>query len=181
MSYTSPDLLDPSSVASVGSADAGSGGLGGGNAAAMGLDILGGLLKGMAAYQSGEYNAKVADNNAALALFGAGDSRLRGQLAAENLLMRGSQLASKEKTAYAGAGVDVSSGSAVTAQADTKGMSAFDAMLAENNAAREAWGYESRGQQFKEQARIDRFNGEKGLEGSILGGITQAASVALMA
>src|SRR5690242_8017981 len=107
MSYTAPDLgtpdLGPMATGDAGGditlSSASGGGTGAAGYASMGLDILGGILKGMAAYQAGMCNAKVAENNALISMYAAGDSRLRGQLAAETLRLRGSQTASKQTAA----------------------------------------------------------------------------------
>lgn len=146
--------------------------------AGMGFSILGGILKGIAQVQAGDFNAGIDRNNALVATYAAADARARGRFAAGQMLLRGDALASKQTAAYAGAGVAVSSGSAVDVGADTKGMSAFDALLEENRAAREAWGLETQASQFEEKAKLDQLRAKNQMGDSILGGITGAATAA---
>lgn len=170
--------IDPGEAPPLGELATPSGPASGYAVAGAGFSILGGLLKGMAAIQSGDANARVAERNAAFARAGAGDALLRGHIAAQYKLLRGSQMASKQTASYAGAGVDVTSGSVVETTSDTKGMSAFEALMAENDAARQAWGLGEVAKRYDREAELDRVNAQKQLGESILGGAAGAATIA---
>ncbi len=146
--------------------------------AGMGFSLLGGLLKGMAQIQAGGYNADLARQNAHLAELAAGDAVARGQFAASQALIRGSQLEGQQKAAYVGAGVSTSSGSAVDVMSDTKTASALDALMLTNNAAREAWGYKTQATQFREKATIDESTASNEAGADILGSAVGAAGYA---
>lgn len=146
------------------------------DAAAAGFSILGGLLKGMSAIQAGDYNATVDNNNAKLADVAAGDAIARGHLAAATALMRGAQLQGKQTTALAASGVQANTGSALDVLTNTGLMSKLDADKITNDAAREAWGYRTKGSQYRQQAALDEAQGHNAAGASILGGITGAAT-----
>ncbi len=169
----------PEAMPAVGKITPSSGAAGPLSLAAMGSAILGNILHGMAAVQAGDFNADIATRNATLSRMAAGDAIARGHIAAQVALLRGAQTASSQTAAYAGAGVSVKSGSAVQAKADTSGMSAFDALVAENDAARTAWGYTERGRQFQQEAAIERSRGLNQLGESILGGARTAGSYSI--
>lgn len=145
-------------------------------AAAEGFSILSGLLKGMSAIQSAGYNAATARGNATISDEAAGDAILRGQVAAQSALLRGGALAAKQKTAFAGSGVSVNSGSAVDVLSNTSLMSDLDAATITANASRDAWGYRTKADQFNQQANIDEAEGRNQLGSSILGGVVGAAT-----
>lgn len=144
--------------------------------ASMGFSILGGLLKGMSAIQAGGFNAQIDRDNARLADIAAGDAMARGHLAAATALLRGAQLGGRQKLAYAAAGVKADTGSALDVLTDTSLMSKLDADRISNDAAREAWGYQAKGAQFRQKAAIDESEGLNAAGQSILGGVMGAAT-----
>lgn len=145
--------------------------------AAAGFSILGGLLKGMAAYQSGQFNAGVSRQNARLADASATDAILRGQFAAVSSRLQAGRLAGQQKTALASSGVQVNSGSALDLLNDTSMMSDFDAKMVANRAAREAWGYKTQADQFRQRASMEEAGGKAALGESILGGVDQGVGI----
>jgi hypothetical protein len=149
--------------------------------AAMGFSILGGLLRGMAALQAGGANAETDRSNASLADRMAGDATLRGQTAAEYALLRGSQLASRQRAAYAGAGVAAGVGTAGDVEGDTHLNARIDADTLASNAALEAWGFETQATNLRRRADLEEAAGRRQLGESILGGIQGAAGYAAKA
>lgn len=144
--------------------------------ASMGFALLGGLLKGMASVQAGEFNADIDRKNARLADISAGDAIARGHLAASMALIRGAALAGKQKSAFAAAGVKANAGSGVDAQVDTSLLSHLDADRISNDATREAWGYQVKESEFRQKAALDESAALNAAGASILGGITGAAT-----
>lgn len=170
-----PILDEFSSPALAGVSSPGSGGQAFG-VASMGFSILGGILKGMSDIQAGNFNANIARRNAQIADMAGGDALLRGNAAAGNLLLRGDALKAKQTQAFAGAGVSVSSGSAMDVLSGTDTMSALDAQTIRNNSMREAWGYKNTATNFRQKAEIDEANGRSQAVGDILGGVTGSAT-----
>lgn len=142
----------------------------------MGARILGGLLTGMAQIQAGGYNATIARQNAVLADISAGDAIARGHLAAATALLKGASATGRQTTALVAGGVQANTGSALDVLSDTSLMSKLDADRISNDAAREAWGYRTKGQQFRQQAAMDEAQGLSAGGASILGGVIGAAT-----
>lgn len=87
-----------------------------------------------------------------------------------------SSLTAQQKTAYAQSGVDPTSGTAASVQADTAALGEKDAQQLAINAATEAWGYKVGKQQAVENAGLQsRSIDRKGIAGS-LGGLSKYAS-----
>src|SRR3954471_22079845 len=104
-----------------------------------GANLAGSFLKARAEKDAAEADAQTLEQNAQIADTAAGDALLRGQFISGRIKAQGSAIVSKQKATLAASGVDTQSGSAVDAQASTAGLSAMDALVASNNAAREAW------------------------------------------
>jgi hypothetical protein len=62
-------------------------------------------------------------------------------------------------------------------QADSEAAASLDALTAQNNAAREAWGYRTKASQFRRGAVLARMEGDNALKASILGGFAGAAQI----
>lgn len=145
-----------------------------------GLQVAGAVQKGIAAKQAAEANAALLEENARTADQAGGDAVLRGRLLEGRVRTEGEQVANKQKTAFAAAGVDVKSGSALDVLGDTGMLSELDAQVVRSNAFREAWGYKTQASQFRRRAGMERQAGDNALVGSILGGIAQGGQYASM-
>lgn len=102
--------------------------------AGAGTSAYGQLKAGSEAKKAADYNAKVAEAQAADALARGRDeeSRFRSELKG---------LIGSQRAGFAAQNIDVSTGSAVDVQADTAYLGELDALTIRSNAAREAWGY----------------------------------------
>jgi hypothetical protein len=141
----------------------------------IGLNMVGGFLKGRAEQQAAEANAQTAEQNAGFADQAAADAIARGGIREGQIKLAGSSFASRQKVALASSGVDVQAGSAVDAVANTAGLSALDALTARSNATREAWGFKVQASQYRRQAQVIRATGKAQAEGAILGGAVGSA------
>lgn len=119
-----------------------------------------------AAKRAGEAGAEVAasqadlaDYNATVADQQARDAIQRGAEQESNFRMGVRGMVGKQRASMAAANVDVSYGSAVDVQADTRYMGELDALTLRNNAAREAWGYRTQGEDLRRRAEIARREG----------------------
>lgn len=119
-----------------------------------------------------------ARTNQELAQKAAADAVDRGNIAAGRTRITGDQLVGKQTVAYANSGVDSSVGTAANVQADTQAMSELDARTHENNAAREAWGFNQQADAYGR--KIQRITDKQGVEtaltatrfaGAALGGV----------
>lgn len=130
--------------------------------AQMGVAIGAGNDQATAKLQDAEANQGLADKAAA-------DSMLQGNLQASQILQKGTQVAGAQKVGYVASGVDPSSGTALDAAGQTGYLSELDAKTAENNAAREAWGFKAQSAKFQRQiAEIPIENNER-IAGTVLG------------
>jgi hypothetical protein len=113
-----------------------------------------------------EYRSKVAASE-----LGELEAKQLGDYEAGQLRMLGSQMISKQRTAYANSGIDATSGTAASVMADTRLMTERDARQAENNAARRVRGYREQKRQAESEyrRRIDEETYKS--VGSIMGGI----------
>jgi hypothetical protein len=126
--------------------------------AAAGVQLVG---AGMQMYDNSVAETQRAENanyNRHLALDAAADSIARGSVA------------------FGASGVDGSVGTAAEAQGATRMMSELDAKTQENNAFREAWGFQTKAQQIRRQSQLDHqaYIGKQW--GTALGGIGSAAA-----
>jgi hypothetical protein len=106
------------------------------------LDVIGRLKAGEAAKEVNDFNAKVADAQAA-------DALVRGQQDEARFRAGVRVLIGSQRAGFAGQNVDVTQGSPVHVQADAAFLGELDAQTIKNNAAREAWGYKIEAQNYR--------------------------------
>lgn len=112
--------------------------------------------------------ANIAYRNQRISNQQAGDALARGNYAAGVQEIRGGQMAESAKLAYAGAGVDTSSGTASDAVNASQAMSNVDVQTVRNNATREAMGLKTQGDLYAEQAQLDLQRGAANNVGTLL-------------
>lgn len=91
-------------------------------------------------YQSGKFNADVANQNARQNEQAANDAINRGNAEAEKQRSRARQLAGSQAATMSASGLDLSSSGALDMFGDTAAMGELDALTLVNNASREAYG-----------------------------------------
>jgi hypothetical protein len=123
--------------------------------------------QGDAAVNADLQNASEAERQAT-------DAVARGHENALNAAEYGDEVLAAQRAAIGASGVDVNSGSAFQLQQDTRRAASFDALMAENNAAREAAGYTFQAKQYRRAAIDDRRAARTAATSTLLGG---AASV----
>jgi len=94
---------------------------------------------------------KAADDNAELAAAASADAIRRGEIEAGRIRLRGSQLESSMQAAYAAGGVDPTVGTPADTQGYVAAVTQLDAQTAENNAWREAFGYQKQKKGFERE------------------------------
>lgn len=126
--------------------------------------------------QEGQADRKQSEANIALANDAANDARRRGVEEAGAIRNAGGQLQQAQAFAYANSGVDTSVGTAANVIASTAAAAERDAVTAENNAMREAWGYKKHGIQFQQQAGLNASRRNREIAGTVLGTAGSIAS-----
>lgn len=146
--------------------------------------VLGARRAAGAAKAQGNYAGAVDDRDAQFADQQAADALDRGNTAALRAGGRSAQLAGAQRAGYAAQGLNVNTGSAADVQADSRALGALDALTIQNNARREAWGYQVQGADYRARGQLARMAGSneaaadnaKGISSLLTGG-SQLASV----
>lgn len=102
---------------------------------------IGDVARAINARNIARYEAGLAGINARLAALAAQSVLEQGRKEAQFVKIKGAGVKAQQRTAYAKAGVDVSSGTAATTQAATDFITESDAEAVRANAARSAFGY----------------------------------------
>ena len=122
---------------------------------AIGKKQEGKALKNQAAFQ-----ASVARNNAILSERAAQDAIVRGREAERERRVKTRQLIGRQRTALAGAGQVVDTGSALDITEETAAIGELDALTIRRNAEREALGFRTEGINFQSSALLADLRGE---------------------
>lgn len=139
------------------------------------LLVGGTLLSAYEKYQTGQAEAAQLEQQAKVREMQAADARLRGQSEAGLSRIQTSTLVQEQKLDFAAAGVDVSVGTPTDVYANTRQMGALEAAIIENNAAREAWGFQVGAQTSRAGADSARYAGTLGATATLVGGGASAA------
>lgn len=105
---------------------------------------------------AGDYEARMLGQNADLAEQQAGDAIARGTLAEQQVRSQTRGAVGSARVGSAAQGIDTTVGSAGDVAAQTKSAGEFDAMTTKLNAAREAWGFRTEAQNYRNQAVLRR-------------------------
>lgn len=118
--------------------------------------VIGGMFQSNAAAQAATYNSQVDKINASVARQDAVYAGAAGEAKTYTQGLKNREIAGAIKTNQAASGVDVNKGSAVDVQASQDAVGQLDAMTIRSNAAREAYGYETKAASFENQARLEQ-------------------------
>lgn len=140
--------------------------------ASVASSAIGTGLKAFGDYQAGQDAASTADQNAQLADMAAGDATARGEQGASDIRGTTDRIVGRQRTGYAAAGVDISSGSALDVMLGSRATSERDIATTRENAAKESWGYQQQATQFRRQAQGARQGSLFNLGGQLVAGTT---------
>lgn len=112
------------------------------------------IAKMKADQEEADYEEQVADKNRTIAQGAQSNAYAQGQQQQMASRLKYGNLKGEQAAAYGASGVSVNSGSALKTLGDTQAMSDYDAKVIANNAAREAWGYKQKQEQFAEEAKM---------------------------
>ena len=149
-------------------------------ATAIAVSATASVVGGIGSYQAGQFNQKVAENNAVMAKRHAEDTLRRGALAEAEQRKRTDALKGTQKAAAAANNVVVGSGSSLDILEATAEMGELDALTIRTNAEREAAGLRFDAQNYQAQGKFSALQGKYGLAegvlkagGSVLGGVSK--------
>jgi hypothetical protein len=142
----------------------------------MGFMLLGGYMGYKGNKQSGKMAEQMGQYNAAVNEIKAKDAEKRGGEDEFFYRLRTRKMIGEQRVAFAASGVDVgdmdSTASNVTA--DTAKMGEIDALTIRANAAREAWGFRTQGEQDIMTGKMQKFQSDQAAMGALLGGASNA-------
>ena len=136
--------------------------------ASMAGTVLSGLYGAYSQYQSGKFNAKIAEENARQQEDAAQDALVRGGAEANRHRQLAKRYISSQNAALAANGLDISSGSALTQTTDTAALGELDALTAYNNAQRDAYGLKIGAANSRTQGSVARAQGNNAALGTLL-------------
>lgn len=143
-----------------------------------GLSAISQIRAGNASGAASEYRAQVADNNAKTAEMNATMTMQAGDTATANAGMKTAEVVGRQKAAQGANNIDVNSGSATQVRSATAALGMLDALTIRSNAAREAYGYQVQGSDFKAEANLDRATGKEAKASGWLGAAGSLLSTA---
>lgn len=115
--------------------------------ASMGLSAVGSIVTGLesaaATKAQGAYESSIANTNAAIAGVQAKQALETGDILASRKELETEGKIGQERAAQGASGVDIASGSSALVREATKLSGGIDELTIRNNAARQAWGYQT--------------------------------------
>lgn len=147
------------------------------------MSAYGAYEQGQATSAADKYNAQLASKNALVAKQNATIAGQSGEAKAAASELHTRAATGAIKANEAASGVDVNSGSAVDVQSSAGALGELDALTVRSNATREAFGYETQGENLDAQSALDRSeaanastSGTLNAASTILGAAGQAGS-----
>jgi hypothetical protein len=136
-------------------------------ATSLGLTALGGVTGALGAIQQGKAQAASARFNAAVAGINAQQAERNAQMASEagmaQAAMRERQTRAEVgqlKANQAASGIDVNSGSALDVRSSAAELGELDALTVRSNATKEAYGYSTQANSFRNEAGLENAEAE---------------------
>lgn len=136
--------------------------------------LIGAAVSAYGVHQAGKDADRIERANAKNADIAAQDAIRRGNNEEEEHRRRVRAMLGAQRSRLSANNVDTSSGSPLGLLVDTISFGELDALTIRNNAAREAWGYQSEGAISRMQGRAARRSGNWQAAGTLLAGGAQA-------
>ena len=147
------------------------------------VSVYGQMQSAHAAEAAANYNAQVASNNQIIAQRNATMAAQAGEQQAAVAEQKTRAEAGAIKAGQAAGNIDVNSGSAVDVQSSAAELGELNAITLRSNAAKTAYGYQTQGSGYGDQATLDRSQasyqstaGAIGAASTFLGGMGSAAT-----
>lgn len=146
----------------------------------MGLSAIGAIATAFESSKSiraqGDYEASIARTNATIAGIQAKQAIQEGDVAASRKDMETQQTVGALRASQGASGVDVNVGSPAAARAGVAGVGAIDELTIRNNAARQAWGYQTEAIEDTYKGQFAQLTAKSQSDQSLLNGGLQAIS-----
>lgn len=139
-----------------------------------GLSLAGTGMQAYGSYAAGKANAAIGEWNATIAEEQSRDAIVRGEQAVADVQKQGRGFIGEQRTALAGQGIQLDTGTAADLVADTETKIRDEVNRIRADAVREAWGFKVQAVSDRMQARFGRLAGRNQAIGTILTGAGQA-------
>lgn len=149
-------------------------------AATVGASALGSIAQGYSTSAADKANAKIAEQNAGIATQNATFAAEEGEQTASVQGQKTRQTAGAQKAGMGASGISANIGSNVDVQAGTAMKGQLDMMQIRSQAARQAYGFETKAVDFQNQVAIDKSAGKNAITEGYIGGISGAGREGLL-
>lgn len=139
--------------------------------AAGAMQAYGQYQQGQAAQKAAQYNAAVSEQNAKIAEQYARAAEDRGAEEARRKRIDTDRIISRQQAVLAAKGIDISSGTPLDIIGDTALYGELDAQTIEYNAALEAYQQRSQASNLRQQATLQRFEGDNAAQAGKIGAV----------
>jgi len=148
--------------------------------AGVGMQTVGAYYTAVGQKTSLKAQAYLDENNAKLAEASAQSALLQGQRGEQAVRLKGAQVKSAQRTAFAANGIDLASTTPVSVLTSTDAITEIDAVTVAANAMRTAFGYQSQALNFRNRASgaratADGINPLMNAGSTLLSGATSVA------
>jgi len=148
--------------------------------AAVGASALGSIAGGYATSAADKANAQIAANNATIVKQNATFAGEEGEANAGAQGQKTRQTAGAQKAGMGASGIDIGVGSNANVEASTAMLGQLDMMNIRNNAARQAYGFDTQAVNYEDQAAIDESSAKNAVTAGYIGGVSKAAEEATL-
>lgn len=142
--------------------------------ASMGLSAFGSIITTVEQYKAikanGDYEESIAKTNAAIATLQAKQAIAAGDVEAARVKSKTDNMIASERAVQGASGLDVASGSNALVRNATKNVGAMDALTIKNNAARQAWGFQTEAIQDSYKGQFAKLTATANAHQTILNG-----------
>lgn len=157
----------------IGGATAGAAGLAGAAStlgwASAGLGAAGSLFGGISQMRAAGYQSAVAKNNARIMEMSREDALQAGQNEESQRRLATGKLIGEQLATQGASGIDVGVGTTRDVRAGAAGQGEADALMIRYNAARQAYGYSTEAESFRNEAKMAKAAGRQALISGVLG------------
>lgn len=135
------------------------------------ISTVSAIQQGKSQQEMYNYQAEVNRNNAKIAEQNAAQERQSGLEEARQQRVKTLQQIGSQQVAFAGNGIDITSGTALDTIEDTAQYGELDALMTQYNAERTALNYEQQANNFNNQANLDKYASANAAKAGRLNGL----------
>lgn len=135
------------------------------------VSVTSAIQQGQSQQEMYNYQAEVNRNNAKIAEQNAAQERQSGLEEARQQRVKTLQQIGSQQVAFAGNGIDITSGTALDTIEDTAQYGELDALMTQYNAERTALNYEQQANNFNNQANLDKYASANAAKAGRLNGL----------